>query len=206
MLLLFWQCENMNSEIVLLFSVFMVMGLLVLMSYMYCVFQITKAKPETLDIDSLWAGFYEDNDKSRPRILVWFFFVVGEITSWIGVMAHLTFFIVYEQDSSAFTIWFVLVYIVFFVSLLFWPLCAVHGLKYYMLTIVGLVLTCLASFGLFALSIHTWGWDQYQSYLLLPLFLHTTIMDLGVWGSHWNPRALQAFSSLPPVCFTVEEE
>ena len=77
---------------------------------------MARLKPENLDIDVLWSGFYENNDKNKPRLMVWVMFFVGEILSWCGVIAHVLLFLVYEDD---FPIAFVFLYFFFFVSLLF---------------------------------------------------------------------------------------
>jgi hypothetical protein len=196
---------ELNTSI--LISVFLVMSFILLASYAYCLYQMARLKPENLDIDGLWSGFYENNDKNKPRLMVWVMFFVGEILSWCGVIAHVLLFLVYEDD---FPIAFVFLYFFFFVSLLFWPLCAIHGVRYYKATIVGLLLTAAFSGSLFGLSLSTWGYHSFRSYVLLPLFVHCFVFDLMIWVRNWKPKDTRCFAELKNnenvVVFSIEED
>lgn len=199
--------KKMELNTAMMFSIFLVMGFIVLASYLYCVYQMTHICPEKLDIDALWSGFYENNDKKKPRLLIWTLFIIGEIASWSGVVAHAMLYIVYEDE---FSISYVVLYFFFFTSLLFWPLCAIHGKKYYHATIVGMILTAVFSGALFSLSMATFGPESFRSYVLLPLFLHCLFFDLVVWAWNWNPKDTTLFCELKskcdPVVFSIEED
>lgn len=200
----------MNDTLIACLCIIFIMMFLVLLSYVYCLYKVTKIPAHLLDVDALWAGLYDPINRNKPKYCAWLLFGVGEVLSCAGIVTHVVLLCM-EPDKAS--VAFCILYFLFFIAILFWPILAMYGGKYYFQTMFGLFMVAVSAGGLFVASVYAWGVHDRKSWVLFPLFLHTTFTDFLFWGFTWNPKNIPSFSEiqtdasikpLDPV-FTIEE-
>ena len=176
--------------------IFLVLGSLVVLSYMVSVYLINKF-PSDYDVNGIWAGLAHGN---KYLMYLWY---LGEILSCGGFLS-LTSFLWNDLDNSKTT--FIVFYTLFLVSAFFWMPLAIQGDRFYSLTIFALFLTSLSTVGLLAESFVFWGPESYRPWLLVPLCLHCTLFDLVYWCWTWSPSVFNNTAFESRSLFIVAEE
>jgi hypothetical protein len=174
--------------------IFFGVGTLDFIAYCLTMYKIRfKEQNDDMDIKSLWKVFYsEKNSKLEPIYSIIFLFFLGFFSSILSIILHYSVIVIFEKATYGVCAF----YLLFFLSLLPFPLLSPYGDTYYPYVVMFIMFTSMFSGGLFFCDVYIWGVQDWKAWILFPLFLHCTLNHLFWWACLWNPEEKSRFTKV----------